>query len=262
MPDCLEELNRYKKLLIEYKKAVDASSILSKTNPKGIITYVNERFCELSGYSREELIGKPHNIVRHPNMPSEAFEDLWNHIKESKIWRGMVENLKKDGSSYFVDATIVPIVGKSGELVEIVGLRHDITDLIMKERELEELRMKQMKSNLNKALEINFEKMLSFIPTPALIIDLEFRVISHNSEFYNLFNAIEHKEILESLKNSKLDIKSICKSCSLDFDEIEFLNSMESFSGCVTLIDKHSFDVKLKSIDESKYLVIFIEKED
>ncbi len=72
-------------LLNEYKKAVDLSNIVSKTNPKGIITYVNDKFCEISGYRREELIGKPHNIVRHPVMSSNTFQEVWETIKNKKI---------------------------------------------------------------------------------------------------------------------------------------------------------------------------------
>jgi PAS domain S-box-containing protein len=68
--------NENSNLLAEYKKAVDLSNIVSKTNPKGVITYVNDKFCEISGYTRDELIGKPHNIIRHPDMPREAFKEL------------------------------------------------------------------------------------------------------------------------------------------------------------------------------------------
>ena len=81
-------------LLAEYKRAVDLSNIVSKTNSKGVITYVNDRFCEISGYTRDELIGKPHNIIRHPDMPRSAFKDLWDSIKSKKSWNGVVTNMK------------------------------------------------------------------------------------------------------------------------------------------------------------------------
>jgi len=78
------------KLLDEYKNAVDRSSIVSKTNKKGIITCVNQKFCDISGYSKEELLRKPHNIVRHPDMPKEAFKMMWNTILSKKPWSGIV----------------------------------------------------------------------------------------------------------------------------------------------------------------------------
>ena len=123
------------KLLDEYKAAVDDSTIVSKTNAKGIITFVNDKFCEISGYTQEELIGKNHNIVRHPDMPSSVFEDMWSTIQDKKPWSGVVKNLKKDGSSYYVQSTIKPIVDYDGNIVEYIGIRTDVTELeLIKER--------------------------------------------------------------------------------------------------------------------------------
>ena len=125
-----KQLEQSQKLLQEYKDAVDDSSILSKTDKNGIITYVNTKFCEISGYLKEDLIGKPQNIVRHPHMPKEIFADLWFTIKELKqTWRGEIKNLKKDGSYYWVEATIKPILDNNGDIVEFIGLRTDITGL-------------------------------------------------------------------------------------------------------------------------------------
>jgi aerotaxis receptor len=83
--------------------------LVSKTDLKGVITYINDAFQELSGFSREELIGKSHNVVRHPDMPPQAFEDLWNTVKEGRPWRGIVKNRAKDGDHYWVDAFVVPL---------------------------------------------------------------------------------------------------------------------------------------------------------
>ncbi len=131
-----KELAEKDKLLNEYKMAVDASNIVSKTNTKGIITYVNQAFCEASGYGEEELIGKPHNIVRHPNMPRSVFKEMWETIQDKHMFKGVVENRRKDGSSYFVDTTIVPIVGIDGEIMEYLGIRHDITEFINNKQKL------------------------------------------------------------------------------------------------------------------------------
>jgi len=83
--------------------------LVSKTDLKGAITYANEAFVELSGFSNEELIGKNHNLVRHPDMPPQAFEDLWNTVKEGRPWRGIVKNRAKNGDHYWVDAFVVPV---------------------------------------------------------------------------------------------------------------------------------------------------------
>ncbi len=79
--------------------------IVSETDAKGMITYANDEFCLVAGYTKEELIGRPHNIVRHIDMPKVAFEDLWQTINTGKIWNGIVKNKTKTGDFYWVNAT-------------------------------------------------------------------------------------------------------------------------------------------------------------
>lgn len=123
------EIENLQQLLSQYKDAVDAGSIVSKTDTKGIITYANDAFCNVSGYTEEELIGQPHSIVRHPEMPALAFQTMWETIKNKQIWKGVIKNLGKNGKSYWVDATIIPILDDKGDIVEFIGVRHDITEL-------------------------------------------------------------------------------------------------------------------------------------
>ncbi len=127
--------------LDSYKMAIDETSIVSKTDPHGIITYVNRLFCEISGYSKKELIGRSHNIVRHPDMPRETFRELWKTIRSKKVWHGVVRNRRKNGEIYVVDATIIPVLDNRGEIVEFIGVRHDITEL---ERSKEEIRKQKI----------------------------------------------------------------------------------------------------------------------
>ncbi len=96
--------------------------IISRTDLDGNITYANETFCKISGYTQEELLGKPHNIVRHPDMPSSVFADLWKTLKEKKQWSGVVKNIRKDKGFYWVEA-IISGVYKDGELIEYKSLR-------------------------------------------------------------------------------------------------------------------------------------------
>ncbi|NOQ29887.1 MAG: PAS domain S-box protein [Helicobacteraceae bacterium] len=101
--------------------------IYSKTDVHGIITEVSKAFCEISGYTEGELIGKSHNILRHPDMPASIFKGLWKSIKSNKEWNGEVKNLKKDGSYYWVNASILPEFNNEAELKGYVAIRQDIT---------------------------------------------------------------------------------------------------------------------------------------
>ena len=128
--DVEDEMICSKQLLEQYKNTVDRSSIVSKADFKGNITYVNEAFCKISGYKEEELIGKPHNIVRHPDMDSSVFKEMWHTIKDLKQpWSGIVKNRKKDGNFYWVQTIINPILDENGNILEFIGIRTDITEI-------------------------------------------------------------------------------------------------------------------------------------
>jgi PAS domain S-box-containing protein len=130
------ELQKSNKSSSEYMKAVDAGSIVSKSNPEGIITYVNETLCKKTGYSKEELIGKPHNIFKHPNTPKNTFKKLWKTIQAGEIYHGLFKNTKKDGTTFYANITIVPIKDDSDNIVEYVALRDDVTELVNSKKEL------------------------------------------------------------------------------------------------------------------------------
>ncbi len=96
--------------------------IVSRTDPAGIITHMNQAFVEMSGFSEDELIGTPHHILRHPDMPSVAFKDLWDTISKGVKWHGYVKNLRKDGAYYWVYATVVPNI-RGGKVVGYTSVR-------------------------------------------------------------------------------------------------------------------------------------------
>lgn len=126
-------LNKTEELIFDLnyqKMAIDQTLILSKADPFGTITDVNANFCSISGFSREELVGQPHSIVRHPNMDSRVFKELWQTIKAKKIWQGEVQNRRKDGSSYFVMSYIIPILNREGKIQEYLSIREDVTQIV------------------------------------------------------------------------------------------------------------------------------------
>lgn len=89
----------------------DTDFLVSQTDEKGIILFANDDFCKIAGYTIDELVGKPHSIVRHPDMPKAAFKDLWDTVKRGEIWTGYVKNSTKNGGFYWVYATVYPNVG-------------------------------------------------------------------------------------------------------------------------------------------------------
>ena len=97
----------------ELKLSLD-SFLLSETDEKGIIRFANDEFCKFAGYTLEELIGKPHNIVRHEDMPKAAFQGLWDTVKSDKPWKGFVKNKTKSGGYYWVFATVFPFISCDG----------------------------------------------------------------------------------------------------------------------------------------------------
>jgi PAS domain S-box-containing protein len=122
------EANTRTKMDLEARENVLANTtILSETDIHGTITFVNPKFCEVSQYSSEELLGEAHNFVRHPDMPKEIFKTLWSTIKKGQTFNGIVKNKKKDGTHYWVDATIVPII-ESGKIVKYIGARYHLKD--------------------------------------------------------------------------------------------------------------------------------------
>lgn len=135
----------------QYIKAIEKSNIVSKTDTKGIITFVNDEFCAISGYTKKELIGKNHNIVRHPDVPASTFKTLWNTIKAKKIYKSTVKNRAKDGSTFYVNTTVVPILNDNNEIIEFVAIRYDVTKEIESQQalELKEIELQE----LNKTLE-------------------------------------------------------------------------------------------------------------
>jgi PAS domain S-box-containing protein/diguanylate cyclase (GGDEF)-like protein len=222
------ELEKHINFLEQYKKVVDESSIISKTDPRGIITYANERFCDVSGYSREELIGENHNIIRHEDTPAEIFKKMWATISSGSPWRGIIKNRKKNGDSYYVDTMIMPLYDQNNQLSEYIAIRHDITKIILQEQRIRKQTTDELTGLPNR---IQLLEDIKSTTTPTLI----FLDIDNFSVVNDLYGIDTGDKILVQISHRLADViaEDKCVLYRLGNDVFAILNDQR---GC--LIDR------------------------
>lgn len=135
----VEELETSIKELSDLKFALDESSIVAITNSKGKITYVNDQFCQISKYSKQELLGKDHRIINSNYHSKTFFQNLWKKISNGQVWKGELRNKAKDGTIYWVDTTIVPFMNEGGTPYQYLAIRYEITERKRVEEELQRM---------------------------------------------------------------------------------------------------------------------------
>ena len=170
--------------LTDLKRALDESAIVAMTDQRGRITYVNDKFCQISGYSRDELIGQDHRIINSGYHPPEFIRTIWTTISKGKVWRGELRNRSKNGSIYWVDTTIVPFLDENKKPSQYVAIRYETT-----QRKLAEERILQQASLLDKAQDA------------ILVCDLNFQVLYWNRGAERMYGWVPEEAFGKSIND-------------------------------------------------------------
>ncbi|MEA2100853.1 MAG: ATP-binding protein [Campylobacterota bacterium] len=237
-----DELSSNVKLLNQYKDAVDESLLVSKTDKDGVITFVNDNFCRVSQYSREELIGKKHSIVRDDNVSAFIFKKMWTAIQNGKTWRGSFPNRAKDGSVYYVNATIMPTYDDNKNIDGFIAIRQDTTKQVLAKKKMQE------KEKLIKAIFDNQDNIVIFTSNEGDMINAN----------QTLFKYFSYKNFAEF----KLEHKCICELfmqedgyvyVQKDKNWIEEILQDRDTDHKVKMLTKHkkvhTFNITIKKID-------------
>lgn len=246
--------SRYFTILLE-------NSIVSKADLQGNITFINENFIKTTGFSKKEAIGKNHNILRHPDVPSKIFRDMWNTIKSARVWRGRLLSRNKDGSDFWAEITIIPLVDKgTNKIIEYIGIRNDITEFLLMQRNL--YRQKVQKREQKKITAAKDAFLILFtheLKTPLnAIINFTKYLLKHVSD--GTINAIKPKkrqklleEIEQSASKMLIDVTQILELSKLKSNKLSYNISefdvrdalKEAFKEQDTLCKKYGVTVKM-----------------
>lgn len=233
------ELNNANKMLTEYKSAIYKGGLISTANLKGNITSVNQDLLDLSGYQAEELIGQPHSIFRDAQTPKSVFKEMWQKIQEKRVFKGLIKNRKKDGSSFYAKITVIPILDHSGEINEYLALREDVTELVHSQKALQTHFYTDPLTGLNNRFKLHED--LASLDNPHLaLLNID------NFKSLNDFYGTEFgDEVIKSLADSLIELSDLrrCWVYRNHGDEFaivtkEFINFNEFFQQIKEIVSK------------------------
>ncbi len=243
----------------QYLALIDKNNIISKTNTNGEITYVNDNFCKISGYKREELLNKTHRVIRHFENPDELYEDIWNTIKvKEKVWEGVLKNKSKSGSTYYIKTIITPIRNIKGEIVEYITIRSNLNSSVDDKKYLFE-QIEENNFSILVLLQIDefeiFEKFYTNIIMGQIENTFAFNLLSYLPSEY----AFDYKfENVYTLGNGRFGLLMKFDNLNnLDFNLQEYLNQfIDNVKNSNLKVDDLEFDLSITlSYGIGKYML-------
>jgi len=241
--------------LKSYQESVDISNLVSKTDLKGNIIYVNEFFCTVCGYKESELIGKPHNIVRHPDTPKEVFKQMWETIKSGQVWRGIIKNKTKSGGYYWADAVVTPTYDANEKINGYISIRREITELIDKKEELEFRANYDLLTNLKNRNKLHRD--LEGLTHPCLAL-INIDRFSQINDFYGHSFGDKLLQVFSKIVQNELDKKCVDRYSLYRYGGDEFVvllekyeqkKVLEKFSNFLETIEKSSIEIEGKVLN-------------
>lgn len=197
-------IEKQSKKMKQYTNIIDKHVIVSSTDLNGVITYASDAFCNISGYTKSELIGKPHNMIRHKDMPKKVFKNMWDTISQEKTWSGEVKNKKKDGSEYWVSVFISPLYDDRNIIKGYTAVREDITD----RKKIEEISQKDKLTQLYNRTKI--DEVLETEIERAQRYDTAFSIILMDIDHFKEVNDIHGHQVGDQVLVETANILSRC----------------------------------------------------